>query len=62
MAESTFERAAFPIFFVGALLMTLPPIIRYYSTQIPKDLVIWSVAIGFLLFAISLVSGIFTKK
>ncbi len=62
MAESSFDRAAFPIFFLGSVLMTLPAIVRYYYTSLPKDLVIWSVAIGFVLFAISLISGIFKKK
>ncbi len=62
MAESALDRAAFPLFFFGSVLMTLPAIIRYYSTSMPKDAVVWAVGIGFALFAISLVSGIFHKE
>lgn len=62
MAEVTLERAAFPIFFLGAVLMTLPAIIRYYFNSMPESAVFWAVLIGFILFAISLISGIFQKK
>lgn len=62
MSEMSFERAAFPIFFVGILLMTVPAIIFYYYTSFPEAIVFWSVVIGFILFGISLMSGIFKKE
>lgn len=62
MAESTFDRAAFPLFFFGTVLMTLPAIIRYYTSTMPMLVVFWSVVIGFMLFAVSLVSGIFSHS
>lgn len=62
MAETVFDRAAFPVFFIGSLLMTLPAIVRYYYSTFPEAVVFWSVLIGFILFGISLISGIFIRK
>jgi hypothetical protein len=53
----TFERIKYPIFVLGAILMTLPAIIyKYHPFQV--SIVTYSVVIGFILFAISIVSGI----
>jgi len=57
----TFERIKYPIFVLGAILMTLPAIIyKYHSFQV--SIVTYSVVVGFILFAISIISGITSMK
>lgn len=57
----TFERIKYPIFVLGAIMMTLPPIVYKYH-QFDVSIVTYSVVIGFILFAIAIVSGITSMK
>ncbi len=51
------SRVKYPLFFLGAVLMTLPAIIyKFHSFDV--SIVDYSVLVGFLLFAFSIVSGI----
>jgi hypothetical protein len=57
----TFERIKYPIFVLGAVLMTLPAIIyKYHPFRV--SIVTYSVLIGFILFAVSIVSGITSMR
>ncbi len=54
---SLLSRIKYPIFFLGSILMTVPPIAyKYYAFS--AGIVTDSVVIGFLLFALSIVLGI----
>ena len=55
------SRIKYPLFFLGAILMTLPAIIyKFHSFNV--SIVDYSVLIGFLLFAFSIASGITAFK
>ena len=56
-----FERIKYPIFVLGAILMTLPAII-YKFHPFDVSIVTYSVVIGFILFALSIVSGITSMR
>ena len=56
-----FVRIKYPLFLLGVLLMTVPALAyKYVSFSI--NLVIYSIVAGFVLFAISIISGAFSIR